>query len=182
MDRPSKPVNHDDTSVSPSADINENDLDCVVIPEISPRKSKLYTDDNSREVGDNVSELSSEEMVPTGSNYSGPSKKKNKGKEKATVSAAVSHSQLRRQPPDPFRNCELETASGTKNAFDIMRPQKQNMQELLIIMMHQMYSLDQVMPPQKRRLVDPQFAALLGSCLKKFILIIFDLMCVILKW
>ncbi|CAG8569500.1 15672_t:CDS:2 [Gigaspora margarita] len=90
---------------------------------------KLYTDDTSREVGDDVSELSLEEMVPTDSNYSGPSKKfsnkKNKGKEKATVSDAVSHSQLRRQSFDSFRNCELKTASGTKNAFDLMHPQKQ---------------------------------------------------------
>ncbi|RIB28822.1 hypothetical protein C2G38_2156920 [Gigaspora rosea] len=91
MDGPSEPVNHDDTSVSPSANINENDLNCVVIPEISLRKRKLYTDDTS---GDNVSELSSEET-------------------------------LRRQPPDPFCNRELKTASGTKNVFDIMRFQKQ---------------------------------------------------------
>ncbi|CAG8751110.1 31428_t:CDS:1 [Gigaspora margarita] len=129
MDRPLEPVNHDDTLVSPSADINEHDLDYVVIPEISLRKRKLYTNDTSREVGDDVSELSSKEIVPTDSNYSGPSKKfsnkKNKKKEKATVSAAVSHSQLQRQPPDPFRNCELKTASGTKNAFDLIHSQKQ---------------------------------------------------------
>ncbi|CAG8857646.1 43244_t:CDS:2, partial [Gigaspora margarita] len=105
---------------SPNADINENDLDCVVIPEISPG-----------EVGDYVSESSLEEMVPTGSNYSGPSTKKkfssekNKRKGKATVSNAVSRSQLRRQPPDPFCNCRLKTAPGTKNAFDLMHPQKQ---------------------------------------------------------
>ncbi|CAG8833455.1 23366_t:CDS:2, partial [Gigaspora margarita] len=110
MDRPSEPVNYDDTLVSPSADINEHDLDYVVIPEISLRKRKLYTDDTSREVGDDVLELSSEETVPTDSNYSEPSKKfsnkKNKGKEKATMSAAVS-------------------PSGTKNAFDLMHSQKQ---------------------------------------------------------
>ncbi|CAG8647003.1 45009_t:CDS:2 [Gigaspora margarita] len=98
MDCPLEPVNHDDTSVSPSADINEHDLDYMVIPEIS------------LEVGDDVSELSSEEMVPTDSNYSGPSKKfsnkKNKGKEKATVLATVS-------------------PSGTKNAFDLMHSQQQ---------------------------------------------------------
>ncbi|CAG8802807.1 44105_t:CDS:2, partial [Gigaspora margarita] len=49
-------------------------------------------------------------MVPTDSNYSEPSKKfsnkKNKGKKKATVSAAVSPSEM-------------------KNAFDLMHPQKQ---------------------------------------------------------
>ncbi|CAG8842800.1 8647_t:CDS:2, partial [Gigaspora margarita] len=98
MDCLSEPVNHDDTSVSPK-------------------------------VGDDVSELSLEKMVPTGSNYLEPSKKflnkKNKGKKKATVLAADSCSQLQRQPPDPFRNCELKTASGIKNAFDLMRPQKQ---------------------------------------------------------
>ncbi|CAG8531162.1 24171_t:CDS:2 [Gigaspora rosea] len=95
MDR----VNHDDTSVSPSTDINENDLDYVVILEISLRKRKLYTNHTSGEVGDNVSELSSEETVPT-----------------------VSRSQPRRQPPDPFHNCELKTASEMKNVFDLMRP------------------------------------------------------------
>ncbi|RIB01727.1 hypothetical protein C2G38_2050632 [Gigaspora rosea] len=128
MDSSSKPVNHEDTSVSPIAEINENDLDCVIIPEISSRKRKLYTDDASGEVYDDVSELSSEETVPTGSNRSGPStnkkfsSKKNKGKEKAIVSAAVSHSQLRKQPPDPFCNCGLKIAPGTSNAFDLMRP------------------------------------------------------------
>ncbi|CAG8856211.1 18770_t:CDS:1, partial [Gigaspora margarita] len=83
-------------------------LDYVIIPEISLRKRKLYTDDTSREAGNDVLELSLEETVPTDSNYLESSKKfsnkKNKGKEKTTVSAAVSHSQLQRQPPDSFRN------------------------------------------------------------------------------
>ncbi|CAG8844297.1 15807_t:CDS:2, partial [Gigaspora margarita] len=98
MDSSSEPINHEDTSISPSADINENGLDCVAIPEI---------------IGDDISELSSEETVPTGSNHSGPStnkkflNKKNKEKEKAILLAA------------------LKIAPGTNNAFDLMRPQKQ---------------------------------------------------------
>ncbi|CAG8823494.1 7177_t:CDS:2, partial [Gigaspora rosea] len=95
----SKPINHEDTSVSPIAEINENDLDCVIIPEISSRKRKLYTDDASGEVGDNVSELSSEET----------------GKEKAIVSAAVSHSQLRKQPSDPFHKKNTDSNNDTPN-------------------------------------------------------------------
>ncbi|CAG8801223.1 12467_t:CDS:2 [Dentiscutata erythropus] len=130
MDSPSESTNYENTLVSPSTDINENNLDCVVIPEFCSQKRELYTGEPSEEVGDYVSELSLEKTVPAGSNYSRPStnkrfsSKKRKEKEKATVSAAVSHSQLRRQPPDLFCNCELKTAPGTKNAFDLMRLQK----------------------------------------------------------
>ncbi|CAG8809049.1 2090_t:CDS:2 [Gigaspora margarita] len=100
MDSSLEPVNHKDTSVSPSANVNENNLDCVAIPEIIKLRRN----------------------VPTGFNHSEPStnkkfsSKKNKEKEKAI---------LRRQPPDPFRNCGLKIALGTNNAFDQMHPQKQ---------------------------------------------------------
>ncbi|CAG8829444.1 16631_t:CDS:2, partial [Gigaspora margarita] len=120
MDSSSEPVNHEDTLVSPSADANKNNLDCMIIPEISLQKRKLYTNDASGEVGDDILELSSEEIVPTGFYHSGPStnkkflSKKNKGKKK-----------LQRQPPDPFRNCGLKIAPGTNNIFDLMHPQKQ---------------------------------------------------------
>ncbi|CAG8801725.1 20690_t:CDS:2, partial [Gigaspora margarita] len=105
-----EPVNHEDTSVSSNADINKNDLDCVVIPEISPQKRKLYIDNTSEEVGDHISESSSKEMVPTSSNYSELStkkkifKQKNKRKKKATI---------------------RKTVPGTKNAFDLMHLKKQ---------------------------------------------------------
>ncbi|CAG8671580.1 9265_t:CDS:2 [Cetraspora pellucida] len=71
-----------------------------------------------REVGDYVLELSLEEEAEIFKQI-----KKRKGK--ATVMAAVSCSQLRRQPSDFFRNCELKAVLGTKNVFDLIYSQKQ---------------------------------------------------------
>ncbi|CAG8806126.1 35067_t:CDS:2 [Gigaspora margarita] len=119
MDSSSEPVNHKDTSVSPSADVNKNDLDCVAIPEISSQKRKLYTIDANGEVSDDVSELSSEETVPTGFNYSGPSTNKK------FLSKKIRERKKLLQLPDPFHNCGLKIALGTNNAFDLMHPQKQ---------------------------------------------------------
>ncbi|RIB27556.1 hypothetical protein C2G38_2029250 [Gigaspora rosea] len=86
---------------------------------------------------------------------------------------------LRRQPPDPFRNCELKIASGTKNTFDLMRPKNARITDNNDA---PNVSVGSSNATTKKKSVDPQFTALLGSGLKKFILIIFDIVCVILKW
>ncbi|CAG8840964.1 12526_t:CDS:2, partial [Gigaspora margarita] len=96
MDSLSEPVNHKDTLVSPSTDVNENDLDCVVIPDISLQKRKLYTNDASREVGNDVLELSSEETVSTEMNNAfdliRPQKQKNTNHNNDTPNISVGSS------------------------------------------------------------------------------------------
>ncbi|CAG8780364.1 26839_t:CDS:2 [Dentiscutata erythropus] len=99
MDSSSKSMNYEDTSVSSSTDINENNLDCVVIPEICSQKRKDYTGKPSKNVDDYVSKLSSEEILQ----FHIPNYEDN---------------------PDPFRNCELKIALGTKNTLDLMHLQK----------------------------------------------------------
>ncbi|CAG8721960.1 3136_t:CDS:2, partial [Dentiscutata erythropus] len=62
MDSSSESMNYEDTLVSSSADINENNLDCVVIPEICSQKRKEYTGESSKNIDDYVSKLNSEEI------------------------------------------------------------------------------------------------------------------------
>ncbi|CAG8784043.1 407_t:CDS:2, partial [Racocetra fulgida] len=78
---------------------------------------ELYTDkvvSNYDEVGDyEVGDYDEVDNYDEVSNYN------------EVVIAIVLCSQLQRQPPDSFCNCELKAASGTKNAFDLICSQKQ---------------------------------------------------------
>ncbi|CAG8681837.1 3464_t:CDS:2 [Dentiscutata erythropus] len=113
-------------------------MDCVEIPKRVWHSNKnneyILQDDKNDEYmpqDDEIYKYRSkinldEETVPTGSNYYSESliskheKYSNKKKRRVAVPLPVSYSQLRKQPIDPFHNCGLKAASGTKNGFDLM--------------------------------------------------------------
>ncbi|CAG8720319.1 25691_t:CDS:2, partial [Dentiscutata erythropus] len=120
-----------------SSETYDQETDCVEISkrvwqsnEIDEYTSQDYAPQDSYqgyETDEYRSELNSEEeTVSTSSNYYSESsiskheKYLNKKKKRVAIPLPVSYSQLRKQPPDPFRNCDLKAASGTRNAFDLM--------------------------------------------------------------